>query len=203
MKRGFAHIILISIFAATLFVFGLVYLKSLQKTPYTKPNPAQSPTTAATQSATKNTDNTSSWKTFISKKLNLSINYPEGWKAQELYGAPNNVLVYGETDYVILNKPKQNRQIVIVEDGTLGAPTNDIRQEKIVISNKTVTLHEYQGFLTADEGKPLSTNSAGLVVFDKFVQDKNNYIISGTWIQNDTKAADEITKIISTIKFLN
>ena len=58
-RRGFAHIILIAVLAATLAIFGLVYFKSLQKTQYTNLGQITQPTTkqntdkAATKTPTK------------------------------------------------------------------------------------------------------------------------------------------------------
>jgi len=48
MKHGFAHIILIAVLAATLAIFGLVYFKSLQKTPYTNSTQSTTPKTSKT-----------------------------------------------------------------------------------------------------------------------------------------------------------
>lgn len=77
-RKGFAHIILIAVLAATLAIFGLVYFKSLQKTPYTNPNPAQTPTT--TQSAVKKIDDTANWKTYTNDIF--SFKYPMDWSTK-------------------------------------------------------------------------------------------------------------------------
>lgn len=80
-RSGFAHIILIAVLGSTIIVFGLVYIKSLQKTPYTNPNTIQTPNLTAIQPDVKKSEEATDLK--IIENNQFKVTYPSNWIAEK------------------------------------------------------------------------------------------------------------------------
>lgn len=190
-RKGFAHIILISVIAATLVIFGLVYFKSLQKTPYTS-----SDLSNQAQSTINKADPTSTWKTYLTeknlivsqpdKKYKYSLKYPSDWTYQEngqttFFLPPNEVYEKDKVPksiYIIVRSKNAAVLPVYIKYKTL---------REVKIENETVKVLQAENLAT-----------------EKYLVEitRDDYVIRFTFGQYlDSKYDYLFDQILSTFKF--